>query len=71
MDAKLDAKYPRLSADEIKTLLVDDKWMASLTGAVQSEQDRVSQNLPGSIRQLAERYATPLPQIADEVAALA
>jgi len=44
--------------------------MASLAATVQSEQDRVSQNLT-RIRQLARRYATPLPQIADEVAVLA
>jgi type I restriction enzyme M protein len=32
--------------------------------------DRVSQTLTGRIRQLAERYATPLPQLVDEVAEL-
>jgi type I restriction enzyme M protein len=31
--------------------------------AVQGELDRVSQTLTGRIQQLAERYATPLPQI--------
>lgn len=38
--------------------------------AVQGELDRVSQTLTGRIRQLAERYATPLPQLIDEVAML-
>ena len=38
---------------------------------MQGELDRVSQTLTGRIRQLAERYATPLPQLADEVATLA
>jgi len=38
---------------------------------VQGELDRVSQTLTGRIRQLAERYATPLPQLTDEVATLA
>ena len=71
LDAKLDAKYPKLSEDEIKTLVVDDKWLATLAAAVQGELDRVSQTLTGRIRQLAERYATPLPQLTDEVAALA
>ena len=71
LEAKLDAKYPRLSEDEIKTLVVDDKWLATLACAVQGELDRVSQTLTGRIRQLAERYATPLPQLTDEVAALA
>ena len=34
------------------------------------ELDRVSQALTGRIRQLAERYATPLPLMQDELAAL-
>ena len=37
---------------------------------MQGELDRVSQTLTGRIRELAERYATPLPQLTDEVAAL-
>ncbi|MFY4730543.1 N-6 DNA methylase [Nitrospira sp. BLG_2] len=71
LEAKLDAKYPTLTEDEIKTLVVDDKWLATIAAAVQGELDRVSQTLTGRIRQLAERYATPLPQLTDEVAALA
>jgi type I restriction enzyme M protein len=50
---------------------MDDKWLATIAAAVQGELDRVSQTLTGRIRQLAERYATPLPQLTDEVAALA
>ena len=42
--------------------MVDDKWLARLEVAVQGELDRVSQTLTGRIRQLAERYVTPLPQ---------
>jgi type I restriction enzyme M protein len=71
LEQKLDATYPKLTEDEIKTLVVDDKWLAALATAVQGELDRVSQTLTGRIRQLAERYATPLPQLTDEVAALA
>jgi type I restriction enzyme M protein len=63
-------KYPQLSQDEIKTLVVDDKWLTTLTTAVQGELDRVSQTLTERIRQLAERYATPLPKLIDEVEAL-
>jgi type I restriction enzyme M protein len=71
LDQKIDAKYPKLTEPEIKTLVVDDKWMTRLSAAVQGELDRVSQTLTGRIRQLAERYAVPLPQLADEVASLA
>ena len=74
-DAALDKlaydKYPKLTVAEIKTLVMDDKWMTRLSAAVQGELDRVSQTLTGRIRELAERYATPLPQLTDEVATLA
>jgi type I restriction enzyme M protein len=70
LDEKLDAKYPKLSEDEIKSLVVDDKWLGTLAAAVQGELDRVSQTLTGRIRQLAERYATPLPQLVNDVATL-
>ena len=70
LDQKIDAKYPKLSEAEIKTLVVDDKWMARISAAVQSELGRVSQTLSGCIRQLAERYATPLPTLSEEVQAL-
>ena len=70
MDAVLQ-QYARLTEDDIKTLVVDDKWLASIKAAVQGELDRVSQTLTGRIRQLSERYATPLPQLTDEVATLA
>jgi type I restriction-modification system DNA methylase subunit len=64
-------RYPTLGEAEIKALVVDDKWMARIAASVQGELDRVSQTLTGRIRELAERYATPLPQLEHEVAALA
>jgi type I restriction enzyme M protein len=67
---KVAAQYAQLTDDEIKKLVVDDKWLATVATAVQGELDRVSQTLTGRIRELAERYASPLPQIMDEVAAL-
>ena len=71
LDTKVAARYARLTEAEIKTLVVDDKWMARLSAAVQGELDRVSQTLTGRIRELAERYATPLPKLSEEVETLA
>ncbi len=68
---KVDAKYPKLAEGEIKMLVVDDKWLAHLSTAVQGELDRVSQILTGRIRELAERYAAPLPKLTEEVESLA
>ena len=67
---KVTAQYGKLTENDIKTLVVEDKWLASLAAAVQGELDRVSQTLTGRIRELADRYATPLPQIAEELETL-
>jgi type I restriction enzyme M protein len=71
LDKKINAKYPSLTEAEIKSLVVDDKWLTRLSAAVQGELDRVSQTLTRRIRELAERYATPLPQLTDDVTTLA
>ena len=70
LDAKVVAKYGQLSEGEIKTLVVEDKWLAALAATVQNELGRVSQALTARIRQLAGRYATPLPDLVEEVDAL-
>lgn len=71
LDTQAYEKYPKLTEAEIKTLVVDDKWMAHLAAAMQGELNRVSQTLTGRIRELAERYATPLPRLTDQVTMLA
>jgi len=71
LEAKVAAKYGALTEDEIEVLVVDDKWLATLAADAQSELDRVSQALTGRIRQLAERYAMPLPKLTEEVECLA
>lgn len=74
LDVRLDQlahdHYAKLSVDEIKTLVIEDKWLARLAAELQGELDRVGQTLTRRIRELAERYAVPLPQLVDEVAAL-
>jgi type I restriction enzyme M protein len=71
LDTKVALQYSQLSVADIKTLVVVNKWLAALQASVQSELDRVSQALTGRIKQLAERYATPIPQLAAEVETLA
>jgi len=63
LDALAYAHYPKLTADEIQTLVVDDKWLAALEIAIHGEMDRISQTLTQRVKELAERYAIPLPQI--------
>src|SRR2546427_6721146 len=70
LDTQAYARYPKLNEFEIKTLLVDDKWLAALEAAIHAEIDRVSQQLTQRVKELAERYQTPLPQMASRVAEL-
>lgn len=70
LDAKAYAHYPKLSEAEIKTLVVDDKWLAALDKDIHGEMDRVSQRLTQRVKELAERYETPLPSMLDRVAEL-
>lgn len=67
LDALAYAKYPRLSEAEIKTLVVEDKWLATISSAIHGEMDRISQALTQRVKELAERYETPLPKLADNV----
>jgi type I restriction enzyme M protein len=47
LTAKVAAKYGKLTEDDIKNLVVEDKWLATLEATVQGELDRVSQTLTG------------------------
>ena len=70
LDTKAYAQYPKLTESEIKTLAVDDKWLAALDAAIHGEMDRVSQQLTQRVKELAERYETPMPQMVGRVAEL-
>jgi len=50
---------------------VDDKWQATLKAAIQGEIERVTQQLANRVKTLEERYAEPLPQLMQDVEALA
>ena len=70
LDALAIAKYPKLTEAEIKTLVVEDKWLAAIAAAIHGEMDRISQALTQRVKELAERYETPLPHAARQVATL-
>jgi len=67
LDKELLAKYKSLTEDELKFLVIEDKWMTFLHNSIQNEMERVSQNLTGRIKVLAERYETPLPVLDKDV----
>ncbi len=65
LDAAAYAKYPKLTEAEIKTLVVEDKWLAALDAAIHGEMDKISQALTQRVRILAERYEIPLPKLVE------
>jgi len=67
LDKKLLVKYRAFNGEEIKKLVVEDKWMNDLYNLIKSEMERVSQKLAGRIKELSERYDTPLPKLNIEV----
>ncbi len=70
LDAQIYAHYPKLQEAEVKALVVDRKWLAALDAAIHGEMDRISQALTQRVKQLAERYETPMPQMATRVTEL-
>ncbi len=70
LDAKAYAHYPQLSAAYTQTLVVEDKWLAALASAIHGEMDRISQALTQRVKELADRYDTPMPRMARRVAEL-
>ena len=57
------ATYQQLTEAEVRTLVVEDKWLTSLKAAIQTEVDAISQRLTSRIKELAERYGTTLPEL--------
>jgi type I restriction enzyme M protein len=70
LDRNVIARYPKLGTDEIKTLVIDDKWLAAIQSAIQGEIDAISQGLTQRIKELAERYEFTLPALDREVQGL-
>lgn len=67
LDKKVINKYKTLTEDEVKTLVVDDKWMAVISRDIKSEMERISQRLTSRVKELAERYAAPMPKLKTNV----
>ena len=67
LDQRVLARYAMLTETEIKTLVVEDKWLATIREAVEGEMQRLTQQLAGRVKELEERYARPLPELEQEV----
>jgi type I restriction enzyme M protein len=70
LDQQVFDQYPQLTLEDIKTLIVEDKWLATLQGSIKAEIERITQQLANRIKTLEERYSTPMPALVDNVAEL-
>lgn len=70
LDKLVLEKYKQLSIDEIKKLVVENKWMMAIEFSVKNEMQRISQRLAARVRELSDRYEIALPDVLIEVKSL-
>ena len=60
-------KYASLTEDEIKMLVVERKWLASVIGGCEALMQSVTHRIGTEVAALVERYEHTLPELTDEV----
>lgn len=67
LDLAAYEKYPTLTEHDIKTFVVEDKWLGTLDAAIHEELERVALGLSSRTVELADRYSTALPAMLHEI----
>ncbi|WP_346345996.1 type I restriction-modification system subunit M [Acetobacter thailandicus] len=70
LNAMVVKQYAKLPDADAWALVVEDKWITAICGAIKEEVDRVAQGLTARIKALTHRYAVPLPMLNEAVADL-
>ena len=70
LDAALRERIEALTEEEVKTLVIDAKWLARLEKAVSEVVEAIGHRLVTDLADLAQRYATPLPELEAQVSEL-
>jgi type I restriction enzyme M protein len=70
LDTALKPKYLQLTVDEIKRLVINDKWLADLDANIETAINRIAEDLATRVNELHNRYAEPLPQLEAQVSKL-
>ena len=65
--SKLINKYQTLQIEEIKRLVIENKWHKYLQNALEEEITRKTSNLAVRIKTLEERYSQTLPELENKV----
>jgi type I restriction enzyme M protein len=67
LDSLAYGKYQNLVLDELKALVVGDKWLGALDTAIHGEMNILTQELGERVKSLALRYVSPLPRLSERV----
>ena len=67
LDELVFKKIPKIPEGEIKELVVQDKWFASVEADIIEEIERVTQALANRVKTLEERYSETLPSLNNDV----
>tara|TARA_R110001599_G_scaffold353829_1_gene599377 strand:- start:16844 stop:19306 length:2463 start_codon:yes stop_codon:yes gene_type:complete len=67
LDLAVFNHYPTLNIEDVKNLIVQDKWLASLQANIIAEIERVTQQMSNRVKELEERYSAPLPRLEKSV----
>jgi len=70
LDEAVLRKYPDLTEDEIRTLVVQDKWLADMATSIAAEIEARTEALTARVRILTERYGRTLSDLVDEAKGL-
>lgn len=58
-------QYPELTEEEIRALVVDDKWLNDIADLIEAEIEARTEQMTARVRVLTERYGHTLPEIDD------
>jgi type I restriction enzyme M protein len=59
-------RFTKLTENEVRELVIADKWITSIKNLIQTEIDAISQRLTTRIKELGERYDTKLGDLLSE-----
>jgi type I restriction enzyme M protein len=68
LDTAILKQYGKLTEDDVKTLVIDDKWQAVVTNRIVSEVESLTLDLASRIQLLGERYAETVGQLDESLA---
>ena len=67
LDELVFKKIPAIPEAELKEIVVNTKWFASVEEQIIEEIERVTQNLANRVKTLEQRYSKTLPSLSKDV----